>query len=439
MTTATGPTTRAVAVPAPRVRGAAGRRLWWWVAGALVLAVLPLVPGLDSNFSRSMLSQMAIATVFALSYNVLLGQTGLLSFGHAVYFGLGGYVAIHAMRLINGGVPIPMVLVPLIGGLGGLAFGLLIGLFTTKRAGTVFAMITLGLGELVVAASLMLTRFFGGEEGITANRTRGPHVLGITFASQLEVYYLAAFWTLVSIALIYLFTRTPAGRMCNAVRDNPERAEFVGYNPQRVRFIAFAVAALFAGVAGGLHAVNYEIVAAEALGAARSGAVLLMTFIGGTGYFFGPIVGAIIITWLQVSLSDYTTAWQLYFGVFFIIIVMFAPGGLVGLVLMHSPLARAGVLRRVVPRYVVAAVPALVMSLGASLLLEMAYRRATKPELGDTMRVYWTSLDVSRPWPWLAGLALVVTGLLGFRWSLRLVAAGWQCATDEMQPPEARS
>jgi branched-chain amino acid transport system permease protein len=429
----TGPAARAVTTSARRTRVASVGRGWWWLAGALALVVLPLVPGLDSNFGRSMLSQMGIAIIFALSFNVLLGQTGLLSFGHAVYFGLGGYVAIHAMRMINAGLPVPMALVPLIGGLGGLFFGLVLGLFTTRRAGTVFAMITLGLGELVVAASLMLTRFFGGEEGITANRTRGPQLFGLKFATQLEVYYLVAFWALVSIVLLYLFTRTPVGRMCNAVRDNPERAEFVGYNPQRVRFIAFAVAALFAGVAGGLHAVNYEIVAAEALGAARSGAVLLMTFIGGIGYFFGPIVGAVIITWLQVSLSDFTTAWQLYFGILFIVIVLFAPGGLVGLVLVHAPLARARVLRHVVPRYLVAAVPALVMSFGASLLLEMAYRRATKPELGNRMHVYWMDLDVSRPWPWLVGLAVVVVGLLALRRSMRLVGAGWQRAGEAMK------
>jgi branched-chain amino acid transport system permease protein len=418
----------AVAVP---VAGA-GRRwrwLWPWIAATGVLAGLPLVPGLDSNFVRSLLSQMGIAAVFALSYNVLLGQTGLLSFGHAVYFGLGGYVAIHAMRLINAGWPVPMALVPLVGGLGGLAFGVLFGSVTTRRAGTVFAMISLGLGELVVAASLMLTRFFGGEEGITANRIRGPQVLGIRFASQLEVYYLIAFWTLLSVALLYFFTRTPVGRMCNAVRDNPERAEFVGYNPQRVRFIAFAVAALFAGVAGGLSAINYEIVAAEALGAARSGSVLLMAFIGGVGHFLGPVLGAIVVTWLQVSLSDYTSAWQLYFGLLFVLMVLFAPAGLAGLLVLHLPLARAGRLGRVLPAYGLALLPALVMAVGAVFLLEVNYRLATKPELGTRMRLFGLDLDVGRPWPWLAALALLVAGLYAFRRAWPVVGAAWAEAT----------
>jgi branched-chain amino acid transport system permease protein len=408
-----------------------------WILLAAVLAVLPLVPGLDSNFMRSMLSQMCIAAIFALSFNMLLGQTGLLSFGHAVYFGLGGYIAIHGMRLINAGLPVPMPLVPLFGAAGGLFFGLLIGSVTTRRAGTVFAMITLGLGELVVAASLMLTRFFGGEEGITANRTKGPHPFGLTFASQLSVYYIIAFWVFISIVLMYAYTRTPLGRMCNAVRDNPERAEFVGYNTQRVRFITFAVAAMFAGIAGGLHAVNYEIVAAEALGAARSGAVLLMAFIGGIGSFAGPILGAIVITWLQVSLSDYSTAWQLYLGLFFVIMVLFAPGGLTGIIFMHLPLIRARLLHKVLPAYLVAVVPAFVMALGAVFLLEINYRLATSPELGRKTTFLSIPVDMSKPWPWLAGIAVLAIGYVGFRRSARLVADAWSAAGERLQAREA--
>ena len=230
---------------------------------------------------------MGIAIVFALSYNLLLGQTGLLSFGHAVYFGLGGFAAIHFMRAINAGLPVPMPLVPLVGAATGLAFGLLFGAVTTRRAGVVFALISLGIGELVFAASRMLQGFSGGEEGITANRAHGPSVFGLNFASQLQVYYIIAFWVFVAAALMYAFTRTPVGRMCNAVRDNPERAAFVGYSTQGVRFIVFSVAAMFAGLAGGLHAINYEIVAADAVGAARSGSVLLMVYIGGEAHYLG--------------------------------------------------------------------------------------------------------------------------------------------------------
>src|SRR5438874_8043869 len=181
----------------------------YWLAAAAALLVLPHVPGLSSDFGRSLLSQMGIAVVFALSFNVLLGQTGLLSFGHAVYFGLGGFAAIHFMRAINAGLPIPMPLVPLVGAATGLAFGLLFGAVTTRRAGVVFALISLGIGELVFAASRMLQGLSGGEEGITANRAHGPQVLGLNFASQLQVSYIVAFWVFVAAALMYAFTRTP--------------------------------------------------------------------------------------------------------------------------------------------------------------------------------------------------------------------------------------
>ena len=220
-------------------RWAVAHRLWF--GAAALLLVLPFIPGLGGNFGRSLLSQMGIAAVFARSYSLLLGQTGLLSFGHAVYFGLGAYAGIHLMRAINGGLPVPMPLVPLAGAATGLAFGALFGALTTRRAGVVFALISLGVGELVFAAMRMLQSFSGGEEGITANRGAGPHPFGLTFASQLQVYDVIAFWALLATALMVAFLRTPVGRMCNAVRDNPERAEFVGYDPVRVRLIAFMV------------------------------------------------------------------------------------------------------------------------------------------------------------------------------------------------------
>ena len=181
---------------------------------------------------------------------------------------------------------------------------------------------------------------FGGEEGITANRTRAPALFGLNFGSQLQVYYVIAAWALVAAMLMHAFLRTPLGRMCNAVRDNPERAEFIGYNTQHVRFFAFAVAGLFAGLAGGLNAVNYEIVAADSVSAQRSGTVLLMAYIGGVTHFIGPVVGAVTLTWLQISLSGFTGAWLLYLGLFFMAIILFAPSGLAGLIVMHGAILR---------------------------------------------------------------------------------------------------
>src|SRR6185369_13005934 len=164
------------------------------------------------------------------------------------------YVAIHALNAVAGGqLPVPVSLIPLVGGVAGLVFAVLLGFVTTRKSGTPFAMITLGLGELVFAMSLMIPEFFGGEGGVAGNRVVGKGVMGITFGPQVQVYYLIALYTFVCTAAMFAFTRTPLGRMLNAVRDNPERVEFVGYSTQRVRYFAFIIAGFFAGVAGGLY------------------------------------------------------------------------------------------------------------------------------------------------------------------------------------------
>jgi branched-chain amino acid transport system permease protein len=423
-----------VAVPLATSTGAQmhwANKYKFWLAAVAVLLVLPHIPGLNTSFGHSLLSQMGIAAVFALSFNVMFGQAGLLSFGHAVYFGLGGYAAIHFMRAINHGWPIPIPLVPLAGAAAGLLFGILFGSVTTKKAGTIFALISLGVGELVYAATFMLPGYFGGEEGITASRTQAPELFGINFGPQIQVYYVIALWALVAAMLMYAFTRTPVGRMCNAVRDNPERAEFIGYNTQRVRFFAFAVAGLFAGLAGGLHAINYEIVAADAVSAQRSGIVLAMACIGGARHFVGPIIGAIALTWLQVSLSGYTAAWLLYLGLFFMAIILFAPAGLSGLIMMHGPIARTKAFWEVLKAYAIALAPAVVMAIGAVLLIEMSYRLSTQPELGTRMRLLWVNMDAATPWPWMVATLLLVAGFHVFRKTWRRVAAAWNRASEE--------
>ena len=402
-----------------------------WIAAAAVLAVLPWIPGLHSDFARSLLTQMAIAAVFALSYNLLLGQTGLLSFGHAVYFGLGGYAAIHLLQAINRGLPIPLPFVPLAGAAAGLLFGMVFGALTTRRAGTIFALISLGVGELVHAASLMLPSFFGGEEGVTASRTKAPAFLGLHFGSQVEVYYVTAFWLLVAAMLMFAFLRTPVGRLANAVRDNPERVEFLGYNPQRIRFIVFSVSATFAGLAGGLHAINYEIVASEAVSATRSGVVLVMVYIGGVHHFIGAVLGAVAITWLQVSLSDYTSAWMLYLGLLFMAIVAFVPGGLAGLVMRHVGVLRSTAFGAIARSYAAALPFALLATVGTVTLVEMLYRRATQPGSSGRMTLFWMTLDASTAWPWLGAAAAAIVGGCALRWWWPRIAASWAAVGGE--------
>src|SRR5450830_78883 len=255
-------------------------RIVIWSLFALALIVAPLL--FKSSLALTMLSQIGYLIIICLSYNMLLGQGGMLSFGHAVYTGLGSFHAIHAMNMAGKSMTIPVSLIPIVGGLAGMGFAALLGFVTTKKSGTTFAMITMGVGELVASMALMLPDFFGGEGGITTNRVYGQSFMGISFGPQIQVYYLIAFYCFVCTAAMFAFTGTPLGRILNAVRDNPERVEFIGYNTQRVRYFAFIIAGFFAGVGGGLATINFEIVTgADSLSVIRSGGYLLFTFLGG--------------------------------------------------------------------------------------------------------------------------------------------------------------
>jgi branched-chain amino acid transport system permease protein len=412
------------------------RRYGAWLLLTAAFAVLPKI--FASGIAHTMMSLMGIMIVFALSYNMLLGETGLLSFGHAVYYGLGGFLAVHAMNTFaRDALPVPVFLIPLVGGFSGLVFGIVFGSVSTRRGGTAFAMISLGLGELVASSSLILRSFFGGEEGFSTNRTKLFRVFDLSFGPQLQVYYLIAAWCLICMIAMYALTRTPFGRMCNAVRDNPERAQFVGYNPYIVRFIAFSLAGLFAGIAGGLAAINFELVNSSVVGAGQSGTVLLAAYIGGIGNFIGPVIGAILVTYLQVMLSDITEIWQLYFGLLFIGTVMFAPGGIAGLIFMHEPLWHAGAYRalfgRLIPAYLLALIPGLMALLGLILVIEMTFRLMVKASEGTRMSFFGVPLDAAAPVPWMVAAVLLVGGFYLFRRTWPFVADAWQAAHGEVQ------
>ncbi|MFM8590232.1 MAG: branched-chain amino acid ABC transporter permease, partial [Limnohabitans sp.] len=380
-----------------------------WSLFALVLLVAPLI--FKSNLSVTMLAQMGIAIIACLSYNMLLGQGGMLSFGHAVYTGLGSYMAMHALNVVSAGhLAIPVSLLPLIGGLSGMGFAVLLGWVTTRKSGTPFAMITLGVAELVFAMSLMFSEFFGGEAGVSGNRVAGQAFMGITFGPQIQIYYLIAIYTFVCVALMYAFTQTPLGRMLNAVRDNPERVEFIGYNTQLVRYLAFIIAGFFAGIAGGLGALNFEIVTAEVVGAARSGGYLLFTFLGGATFFFGPIIGGILMVIAFVLLSELTKAWLLYLGLIFLFMVMYAPGGIASLIMMNLRVAKYGKLAGLWVSYLGLGVTALVMLAGAGAMIEMVYHLQLNSALGDSVRFMGVPLNSRDVDSWVGASLVLMTG-----------------------------
>ncbi|HLX81441.1 MAG TPA: branched-chain amino acid ABC transporter permease [Burkholderiales bacterium] len=395
-----------------------------WGATAVLMAVLPLI--FTQGFAITLMSQMGVAIIFTLSYNMLLGQSGMLSFGHAVYSGLGAYIAVHTLNMASKGqLWMPVSLLPLVGGLAGAFFGVLFGYVTTKRAGTTFAMITLGIGELVFSCSLMFPDFFGGEGGISANRVFGKPFLGLTFGPAVQVYYLIALWCLASMALMYAWSHTPLGRMANAVRDNPERAEFVGYDTQKVRWLTLIISAFFAGIAGALGCINFEIVTAENVSAVRSGGVLLAAFIGGVGFFFGPIIGACVFVYFVVALSDHTKAWQLYLGLFFILTVMFAPGGIASLIMMQLPVIARKRFKELVPHYLATGASGLLVLAAIVLTVEMTYKVSVDSANGTAMSLFGVEFDASNALPWAiaGGLWLVGGGL--FNATRRRLARVW--------------
>jgi branched-chain amino acid transport system permease protein len=384
------------------------RPLLLWGGYALVLGLAPLL--FDSSLSQSLLSQIGIAIIVCLSYNLLLGQGGLVSFGHAVYSGMGAYLAMHTLNLVSGGWPLPVSLIPLAGGLGSVLLALLLGWVTTRRAGTAFAMITFGVGELVWAAALVLPGFFGGEGGLSGNRVAGNAPLGLTFGPQIQLYYLIAAYTLICTALMYALTQTPLGRLLNAVRDNPERVAFVGYNPQRVRYMVFVMSAFFAGIAGGLSALHYEIVSADVLSAHRSGLLLLFTFVGGSTLFVGPILGAVLMVLALGLLPGLTPAWLLYLGAVFVVVVMYAPGGLAGLLVGLWRQARQGDWCRLWPWRLALFVSFLIAITPVLAWVEMLYRLQQVDILGPSLVFFGLPLDVFSPANWLATAAVAIVG-----------------------------
>jgi len=400
--------------------------LWPWALLAVLFLGLPWV--FHSNASLTVLSLIGINIVFALSYNMLFGQTGLLSFGHAVYYGLGAYFTMHALNgFVAAGIAYPVEFLPLVGGAVGLAFGAVLGFLTTRRAGITFALISLGIGVLVASLAIILRHFFGGDGGLSGDPTQGTHWFGDTLAHQIQVYYFVAAWCAVCIVAVYFYTKTPLGHIANAVRDNPERAEFIGYNPHQVRFRVHTLAGLFAGIAGGMAALTNGIVTPDALGFVTSGEVLMMVYIGGAGIFFGPIIGAAIITFMQVLLSNYTNAWQLYIGLFFVAVVMYVPGGVANLFKIHMPVVRYRQLGRLLPAYALMLTPASVFILDLVFMVQMAYQFHSSSQifLNQSFSFLGIGVEVHSGLTWALALLILAAAIGAGSLAARYVNRAW--------------
>jgi branched-chain amino acid transport system permease protein len=316
------------------------------LVGMAILAILPLF--LSPNLMNAVIKMM-IAALFALAFTLAMGQAGMLSFGHAAYYGLGAFAALHLMLAVEKKlVGFPTPLIPLAGAAVGFLFGIVFGWFATQRTGVYFSMVTLALAELLFTLAPTWNSVFGGESGISTIRGAS---WGLSFGPDIHVYYLTLGWFVLSAWCMWAFTKTPLGRLALALRDNEHRVRFLGFNTHVARTVIFALSCTFTGVAGALLAIaneatNYTIFSAQA-----SANVVLQTFIGGAGTFFGPAFGAAVMTFFARVTSDLTRSWLLYQGLIFVLVMLFSPEGLGGLVSVHARKVVAGGWKHLVAPY----------------------------------------------------------------------------------------
>jgi branched-chain amino acid transport system permease protein len=401
-------------------------------AAAAVL-LLAAVPVLLSQGLVNAAIQMLIAALFASAYNVLCGQAGMLSFGHAAYFGVGAFATVHAMNALGGTGLLPTPLLPLAGGLGGLVVGALAGWFATQRTGTYFAMITLAIAELLHALAPHLKGLFGGEAGVSAMRMPA---MGLSFGSTAQVYYLTLAWVLACLALLYYFTLTPVGRLALGLRENGHRLAFLGYDVHRLGVLVFAISAMFSGIAGGLQVVNNEAANYVVLDAQLSAAVVLNTYIGGVKVFLGPALGASLMTFFGYAASDLTQSWLLYQGILFVLVMMFMPEGLAGLFGAAGRLRRRIGAARLLPLLSACLLAALLLAAGTVFTVELLQRLFSqdyRAAAGARSLAAWPPVPLfGRAWlpsalsTWAVPMLLLAAGgamLLGARRMLRALTA----------------
>jgi branched-chain amino acid transport system permease protein len=329
-----------------------------FVTKVTAVALLFALPAILSPSLVNAVNQMLIAALFACAFNLLCGQGGMLSFGHSAYFGIGSFAAIHAMGSMGNAGILPTPLLPLAGAVAGLLLGVVAGWFSTKRSGVYFAMITLALAALLHSVAPHLKSLFGGEAGLSGMR---QPALGLTFGSDIQVYYLTLIWVLISIGLLFLLTRTPLGRHVFALRENSHRLRFLGYNIHNLGTMTFALSAMFSGVAGALQAISIEASNYVVFDMHLSAEVVLNTYIGGVHVFLGPVLGAAVMTFLGNSISDLTRNWLLYKGILFVLVMMFMPTGIAGLLQLLGTHFRK--------HSMVMLLPVLLLSVAATLLL----------------------------------------------------------------------
>lgn len=394
---------------------------------ALLIAIPPFLPlGLQNA-----LVNVLIASLFALAFNLLVGQAGLLSFGHAAYFGIGTLATLHLMRAVEGGLDFPTPLLPLAGAAAGLAVGVIAGYFATMRSGVYFALVTLAIAELFHSLAPHWQGVFGGEAGMSSMRMPWQ---GVGFGTTLEVYYLGLVWVVICVGLLWAYTTTPFGRLTLALRDNEQRVRFLGYDAHATKVIIFAISAMFSGIAGALLAISNETANYSLFSSNVSAQVVLHTFVGGSAVFFGPALGAVIFTLFAHLVSDLTRSWLLYQGLIFVLVMLYAPVGIGGIIQEHLRYRRRLDWPRLLAPYALGGVGCGLLA-GAtvflvetlSILFGERYAVARRDAGGSfpPFEAFGTQWEPTGPVMWLLPIGLFIGGLLLVIRARRSISTVW--------------
>jgi branched-chain amino acid transport system permease protein len=302
-----------------------------WILWVGLIVILALYPKVFGPYYTNVFVTFAIFAVFSVSLNMLLSYTGLLSFGHAMFFGIGGYGTALALKHIHGLSLLPAVLIGL---LSAAIFGLILCPLVVRVSGTAFAMLHLAFGELIHVLALKLRGITGGEDGIGGFPIPPfsiPGVVSINMRAPENFYYFAIVVLGVSLWAMWFLTKTPFGQIQVGVRDNAMRIDYLGFKVPQTKAVVYVVAAAFAGVAGSIYALFQNLISSGALNVFTSFTPITMTMVGGIGSFFGPILGAAIIQMIEELSTRFTEQVELVVGLILILVILYAPLGCVGL------------------------------------------------------------------------------------------------------------
>jgi branched-chain amino acid transport system permease protein len=303
-----------------------------WIPWAAVIILLAIFPHLVSFYYLNLFIAFAIFSLYAVSVNLLLGYMGVLSFGHAMFFGTGAYTTALALTHIQG---LPLLPAILVGGLAGGLLALILSPLLVRVSGTAFAMLTLAFGQLIFVVALKYREVTGGEDGIGGYPIPPLNIFGllsIDMTDKINFYYFAVSVVALCLYILWFYTKTPFGSLVVGVRDNAMRINYLGFKLTQTKGINLIVCGTFAGIAGAVHALLMKLVSTVGvLDINTSFKPIMMAYIGGVGSFFGPIIGSGVLHVLEDVVIRFTDRIGLVNGTIFILVVLFAPAGLTGL------------------------------------------------------------------------------------------------------------